>query len=374
MSETKITSRQIISLTAGVTTGGSVLVIGALIASVAKQDAWIGSLLTILFGIPVIWIYLFLGRRFPRMNLVGMSRELLGKWFGTIVAGSFLFLLLQMSYHIPWYMGDFMTSRIIPETPHYVIKALYIAAMSIAILYGLEALARASEIFIMIASVLFVFVMVMVAPNAKIENLQPVLENGLIPVLKSSAILSCFLSFMTISMLMIYPAHLDDSKEGGKSFLKGYFLGGGITCISILMSVLALGWAITANSRFPVFRLANLINVGIVFSRIEIIVFVIWVLTQFILSTVFFYGFIIGFSQLLKLKDHKRIVLPLALILLTMSEVVFPDVAYQEHWIVYTWVPYIFTHGFVLPVFLLVVYWVKKRVLKMDIGDNQGQK
>ncbi len=374
MNKTKITSRQLISLTAGVTAGGSVLVSGALIASVAKQDAWIGSLLTILFGIPVIWIFLFLGKRFPRMNLVEVSRELLGKWFGTIVAGSFLFLFLQISYHIPWYMSDFMTSRIIPETPYYVIKALYITAMSIAILYGLEAFARASEIFIMVASVLFVFVMVMVVPNAKIGNLQPVLENGLIPVLKSSAFLSCFLTFPPVVMLMIYPAHLDDPKEGGKFFFKGYFLGGGITCISILMSVLALGWAITANSRFPVFRLANLINVGIVFSRIEIIVFVIWVLTQFIFSTVFFYGFVTGLSQLLKLKDHKRLVLPLALLLLTMSEVVFPDVAYQENWIVFAWVPYIFTHGFILPVFLLVVYWVKKRVLKMDIGDNQGQK
>ncbi len=374
MNETKITSRQIISLTAGVTTAGSVLVIGALIASTAKQDAWIGSFLAILFGIPVIWVFLFLGRRFPRMTFVEISRELLGKWLGTVVAGSFLFLCLQISFHTPWFMSDFMTSQVMPETPHYVIRALYIAAMSIAILYGLEAFARASEIFMLVVSVLFVFVMVMVIPNAKIENLLPVFENGLIPVLKSSVFVTCFIALPNITMMMVYPARLDDLNKGEKSFLKGYFLGGGITCISILMSVLVLGWAITANSRFSVFRFANLINVGIVFSRIEVIVFVVWVLTQFIFCTIYFYAFVIGLSQLLKLKNHKRLVLPLALILLTMSEVIFPDVAYQEHWAVFTWIPYIFTHGFVLPVFLLMVYWIKKRVLKMDIGDNRGQK
>lgn len=55
MDKIKITNHQLFSLTANGAIGGSVIVISALVASVAKQDAWIGALLTPAFGITVIW-------------------------------------------------------------------------------------------------------------------------------------------------------------------------------------------------------------------------------------------------------------------------------------------------------------------------------
>jgi hypothetical protein len=49
-----------------------------------------------------------------------------------------------------------------------------------------------------------------------------------------------------------------------------------------------------------------------------------------------------------------------------MSGVVFPDVIYQASW-VNVWLPYITTHGLILPLLLLLVHLIKKRMLKADI-------
>ena len=374
MIKTKITGRQLFSLTAGGSLGGSVLIIAALMASIAKQDAWIGSIVTVITGLPVIWVYVFLGSRFPNMNYIEIIRTVLGKWLGSVVAASTMLFYIQGSSHVPWHVGDFITSQVMPETPAYVVNALFITAIAVAALYGLEAFARATEIFLIISTIMFIFAMVLVLPNAKIENLQPVLENGFLPVLKSSVFLSCFITYPLITIMMIYPVGIDNLREAKKSIFTGYFWAGSISFLAILMSILVLGWPITANTRYPAFRLAKEIDVGIIFSRIEFIVFVSWILTQFIINTLFFYAGITGLSQLLKLKNHKILVIPAAFLALIFSGIVFPDVIYQENWIAFGWVPYIITHSFIFPVLILVVYLVKRVIEKHSVNNGKKSK
>lgn len=68
---------------------------------------------------------------------------------------------------------------------------------------------------------------------------------------------------------------------------------------------------------------------------------------------------------MLGLKDHKRIVVPLGLIIFVMSGVVFPNAEYEVNWASLVWVPYIVTYGLIVPVVLLLVFWIKKCVLKV---------
>ena len=64
---------------------------------------------------------------------------------------------------------------------------------------------------------------------------------------------------------------------------------------------------------------------------------------QFMIGLLFFYAGATGLSQLIGLKDHKRIVMPLGLITLVLSGVVFPDAVYQANWVNLVWLPYITT-------------------------------
>jgi spore germination protein KB len=59
--------------------------------------------------------------------------------------------------------------------------------------------------------------------------------------------------------------------------------------------------------------------------------------------------------------------MPLGLITLVMSGVVFPDVIYQESLVNLVWLPYITIYGLILPLLLFLVHLIKKRMLKADI-------
>ncbi|SNS95334.1 spore germination protein KB [Anaerovirgula multivorans] len=364
MQKTKITNHQLLSLTANGSIGGSVIVISATVASIAKQDAWIAALLTPVFGMPVIWIYWFLGSQYPDKTFVGIIKEIFGKWIGFIAAASFVFLCLQIAYHIPWYIGNFITTQAMPETPIYAINLLFVTALVIAIIYGIETIARASELFIYFASIIFFLAMILVSPNAKIENLQPVFENGIMPILKSSVFFSCFLTLPLITLMMIYPIHLSNMQKAKKSLFKGYLWANLIIFITTFMSILVLGSIITAKAQYPTYLLATEINVGVVFTRLEFLIVAIWIVTQFMIGILFFYSGVTGLSELIGLKEHKKIVVPLGLIILVMSEIVFPDAIYQANWVNLVWPPYIITYGLILPVILLLTFCIKKWIFK----------
>lgn len=359
MGKTKITNRQLCFITLGVSLGGSVLVVSALMASIAKQDAWLGAIAAVVFGFPVIWILVFLGRRFPDKNYIECLQSVWGRPVGTVMAVLSMNLWITLSYHISWYVGDFMTSQSMPETPAYVINLVFIAAVAVAVRYGLETISRAFEIFILISASLFLIATVLILPNAKIENLQPVLENGLSVVFKSAFFMSAFVTYPVYTIMMVYPTETGDLKAAGKNMLTGYLFSSIISFLAIILSILVLGWQITANTRYPAFRLAKEIELGVVFTRIEFIIFFSWILTQFIINTMLFYSAVKGIAQLFRLKDHKKLVLPFALVVFVLSGVVFPDVFYQENWIVFVWAPYAFIHGFVIPLLTIILYFVR---------------
>lgn len=369
----KITHHQLFSLTANGAIGGSIIIISALIASIAKQDAWIAALLTPIFGIPVIWIYWFLGNQYPAMTFVEITKKITGKWIGLMVAASFIFFCFTSASRVVWYASNFITTQAMPETPASVMNFLFMTAIVIAILYGIETIARASELFIYFASISFFLAMILISPNARIENLQPLLEKGIIPILKSSVFLSCFLTFPLITLMMIYPVNVNNIQEAKKALFKGHLWAGLIIWVAILMTILVLGSTITAKYQYPTYLLAKEINVGIIFTRLEFIVTASWLFTQFIISILFFYAGVTGLSELIKLKDHKRIVIPLGLMILVMSWIAFPDLIYEKNWNSLVWIPYSITYGLILPVSLFFVFlikkWVFKRILKGDLCE-----
>lgn len=368
MNKIKITNNQIFSLTASFSCGTSILVIPATAAGLAKQDAWIAMLIAVIYGLFDIGLFYFLWSKLPGITFVEMIKRIYGNMMGSIIAMGFLFFSLLSTSDVLWYLGTFMTVQVIPETPVYFINTLFIATVVIALLYGIETIARSYEIFIPFVSILFILSMILVLPNARIQNILPVLENGFSPVLKGSFILSSF-SFPNIVFLMLFPINAQNTKKAKKSFINGFLWGQFLVLASIIVSILVLGSTISSSSSYPVYLLAKEINLGILFTRLEFIVAAVWVIT--LLSRVIFYLYsgVVGLSQLLELKDHKKVILPLGLIVLVLSGLVFPDVIYRISWDTYVWPIFSATFGLILPKSMVIGFYIKKLTFENSGGQ-----
>jgi spore germination protein KB len=360
--DVKTTNHQLLTFTALSTLGGSILVVSATMAAVAQQDAWLSVLVNMAYGSVMIAVFCYLGSRFQGLTLIGIIKEVFGTWTGFIIAAAYVIFLLFTAISIPWFIGSFGAHAML-ETPQTVINTLYVAALVIAVVYGIEAFMRASELLYSLFSVLFIISIVLVLPNASSQYIQPVFEKGFTPILKGSVLLAGFVSFPVITMLMIYPKYAEDLRRGKKALYKGFIWANTVVIVTVLVSVLVLGSAVVSKSSFPTLLLARQIYLGTILTRLEYAISVMWTVSEFIIGVLYFYGAISGLSELLCLKNHKKIILPVGLIVLLYADNAWPNTIEQTDWFIKVWTPHVIVFGAILPLFILGTYLVRKKSL-----------
>lgn len=342
------------ALVADYTIGTTVLSIISGVAGYAGRDAWIVALVTPFMGLPVLWMFFYLNKLFPGKTLVEIIQDVFGKWVGWIVSAYFVFFLCFLSVsEVVFYMGNFVKSEYMTETPLYAFNTLLVITIAVGLLYGIETIGRSSEIFLYIISFLILLTILLDLPNIKTDNLFPVLENGIGPVLKGCLYLNSFLALPLIVFAFFYPLNVADVQKSRKSFFGGYFWASFLGFLCTIMSIFILGATITAKTNYPTYLFSKEINISSI-TRFEGFITFSWMFAEFIKVSIYSYAGLVGFTQLFGLKGYKKMVIPIGISILVFSGVVYPNIAYQQKWDSTTWVVSVGTFGFVLPAALII--------------------
>ena len=357
--KTKISNHQMFALAANFAIGDTIIASSSSVAALANQDAWIAALITPVIGLPFIWLYCYLGKIYSGKTLIDMIESAFGKWFGWIISAAFVVSICLLSAgQVVFYIGNFMQTEYMTETPLYALNLLLIVALVVGMLYGIEAIARSAEVFVVLVTVLMMLAIVLNLKNIHVENLLPIFEEGIAPTLKGTLFSSVFLTWPFIILLMVYPSSTEQTSKTRKALFLGYLLGAVVNFVCTIMAIMVLGSTIASRSLYPTYLMAKEISVGVI-TRIEGAVSFSWILSEFVRTILYFYAGTIGLCQLFKIKNHKRIVLPLGLVTLVYSGVVYPTAAYQAKWDTTTWVLSILTFGVILPILILAVTKIK---------------
>jgi spore germination protein KB len=164
-----------------------------------------------------------------------------------------------------------------------------------------------------------------------------------------------------VVLMMIYPYVTSDKKGRRRAFLFGVLAGGAIIELTTLASNLVLGHSITSNQLFPAYVLAKHISIGQFLERLEAMMMFIWILTIFIKTTITFHSSAIGLSQLLRLGDEKPYLAPLAMNMIVLSLLCYPNVPYVRKMLAECWTPFAFLFMVLLPVILLGAAAIRQR-------------
>lgn len=355
----KINSRQFTILVILFTVGTSILIQPSAIASAAKQDAWLSTILGSMFTLLLVLLFYAIGKRFSQMTLVEYSEVLLGKWLGKAVSILYCFLFFYFAWTNLREIGEFLTTQIMPETPIEAIEILFLSIVVMGVRLGLEVLTRAGEIFFPWVIVLFLFLAINLMPDIKLENMQPIFEEGIKPILNGSIVFLGVPSLQLVLFLMIIP-FVEGSKGIRKSFLIGSFIGCMILIIVSLLTTLVLGADLTSRQIYPSLALAKKITLGGVLERLESIMVGIWFLTLYFKLTLGFYASVLGFAQTFKLKEYRFLVMPMSMIMLVFSLVAYPNRAYFITFLREITPVYHLIFGLVLPFILLGIAYFRK--------------
>lgn len=370
MQNVKINSNQFLVLVILFTIGTSILLGPSALATEAKQDAWIAALLGTGIGLLIIWLFIKMSFWFPSLTFIQMNEILFGKWIGKVFSFLLVFMSLLYSSTLLYHSGSFLTIQMIPNTPMAATNILMAIIMVMAVRLGLETIARSTEIFFAVFLFFFILLVLFITPEIKFENIEPIFEGNIKTIAQASLIYIVVSCVNAVSLLMIFPAFINQPKEAKKSFILGSLIGGLVVTIITILCIFVLGSDATARQIYPSYGLAKRINVGDFANRVEALMAVLWIISLYIKMVLYFFASVLGLAQILNLRDYRPLTYPLGMIVVVLSLVVFPNVIYQQEFERTTGLYFSAVVGLFLPLLMAIVYAIRKKQLKKDVNSS----
>lgn len=343
--------------------GSSVLLLPSAFAAKAKQDAWLAAIVGVLVGVLLVLLYNALGSTFPKLTLAEYCEKILGKWLGKFVSLSFSAYFFLISALVLRNIGDFMVTHILDATPIQYIEILFLALVLFGLFYGLETYSRTSEMLFPWVILFFLILIILILPQIKLVNIQPIYENGMKSLVNGALPYIGTPCMELVVFLMIFP-YVHGTKDAKRSFLIGYLFGGILLIIISLVTILVLGFQTSTNVIYPTFLLATRISIGGFVQRIEASLAILWFITIFFKLTICFYASSLSLAQTLRLKKYRFLFFPFSMIMIVLSLVAYPNSAYFLSVIGSIWTPFASVYGLILPALLLIIGKMRK------LGDN----
>lgn len=332
----------------------AVLFLPGITSAQARTDAWISGLVTLAAGMAIAWVYVTLAARFPGRSLIRLLPLVLGRWGGAAAGLIYLWWWLHIDAIIVREFAEFMVTAVLPDTPISVFVLLILAAAAYAVRGGIEVVARTNEVVMAVMILSFLAVITLGARDIRFDFLRPVLARGWAPVLRGAWAPTSWYGEVVTSTMMILP-FLPRSARPLRVVWGGLILLTAILVPVTVMNETVLGFHLTATSKLPTLATIQMISVADFIERVEPVFVAIWVLGNLIKIAIFYYACAAGTAQWLGLPEYRSLVLPVGVLMATLSLTIHENASELSAFLAKTWPPYALTVEFLLPLFLLLV-------------------
>lgn len=330
----------------------------------AKQDAWMAIFIGMTGGFFIFFIYYRLYLYYPEALPTTYVQQIIGKFFGRIVG--FLYLIFFV-YHAARVLRDFGEMLAIvgyPNTPIAVNQVLLLLVVIYTVRKGIEVLARTGEIFFVFIYLLAIigFVLIVFSGLIHFDKLRPVLEHGLIPVVKVAMTQTIYFPFgEIIAFTMIFP-YLNHSRKLKTTVLSAMALSGINLAISTVVNISVLGVSYVSRTQLPLLATVQAIELAQFLERLDIFFMLAMIILGFFKIGIYFYVVVIGTADLFDFKQPSRLAFPIGFVVLFFSIVIASNMSeHLEEGLevvpIYLQLPF----QIIIPCMLLVIAFFKNR-------------
>lgn len=357
----RISTPQMVILGLFTLIGDMALVYPAAMTAEAHQDAWIAALISIPLGLVVVYLMVTVANINANKNIIELSQQILGKWIGGAVGLYYLFFFLIAASTYVREIEDFMCTQIYEGTPGGVIRFMSIVILVYGLRLGLESLSRAAQVFFPLFSLFLVCLLLLLFPQVRLERIYPVFVTPF-PDMLHTIMFSVFYPFGELCVFfMVYPYARKNSKTNRQIFISVALGALGLNLI-LFLSLTVLGVYFSEHNFYAAYILAQKINIADFLQRLEALMATAWIISTYFKTALYFYAFVLGSAQLLKLKSHRPLIFPVAFLIYGLSQIIAKNIIFYVKVIPDYWVDWDFTVSFVLPLILLIVSKLRKRV------------
>lgn len=372
MEKVRINTRQLFALMVLFQLGTALVVP---IGLQAEQGVWLAVFVALIGGIGLFLVFDYLFRQYPDLPLSGYARKILGKYIGWPLSFLYVPFLIYIAARDLREAGDLLVTTAYDHTPMLVINALMIIAIVYALYKGIEVLARTAEIYLMIMIVLGVIgnLLVLFSGIIDLKNLLPLLGKGWKSIFTAAYPYIFIFPFgeMAICFSMIFP-YLNKRQSGRKTGVIAMIFAAVLLSMTHAVENAVLGTDQYSRATFPLFVTISKVNIADFLQRMDAIVILTLIIGDFFKIAIYCYAAVIVASDLFKVQEQRKLVLPIGMLILFSSMMIASNFSEQmkEGQLTLRFLLPLFAAVF--PVLLLVVHLIRKRfgLYRSNIATN----
>jgi spore germination protein (amino acid permease) len=286
------------------------------------NNAWIAVVLSLLPGLLILFMYLFIIRR-SQTPFPAMLEEHFGSVAGRILQMFYFVIELGIAAFGIRLFVEFVETNVLPGTPISAYIVLLLLVCFPALKSGLQTFVRTFEIIVIAGLPLTMFILALgLSQPLNPENLLPLQTMSLRDLVVATASTSIILARGFIILLL---GKLVTDWSGVRRAVIGalltYIM---VMAVTVVLSLLMFSASTARTLVFPTFTIIRSIEIGQFIQNIDIIFIGIWIMGMFATTTGTWYISLLSLQQALRLSSYRFLIAPTALILgissITMAE------------------------------------------------------
>lgn len=330
----------------------------------AKNDMWLAIIMAILISSLVLSLYSRTLSLFPEKDLFDIGEIVFGKYLGKVFQVIYIWFSLHLSALVLRNYGEFINTIGLTETPRVIPELFFIVICIWIVKLGIEGLGRCSEIFIAFIMLFLIAIVLLETKNMELDNLRPVLYNGILPVLDGATSVVSFPLCETVVFMGLFSS-LQTKKSPYKVYLLGLIIGGTLLLMVSTATLLSLGSQIVSTKYFPNYASVRKISISNFIQRIEATLAVTTLFTGFIKISVCLLVATKGFAKLFKFDDYRFMVFPMGMLTLVLSTLSYKNIMEMITWGGSLWKYYALPFELLFPIIIFIGAEIKHRKNKI---------
>lgn len=289
---------------------GSMIGIGILtlpndVVKVAKQDGWISSMLGIAYPLYMIFIAMYMCNKFPKDNILKLSKRCFGKILGGILNFIFIMFFLFLLTEVAAGTCNVFLIYVVNFLNRKKIIAIILLVPAFIAYKGINTLGKVGEI-IFCCTFPILFIPIAALKQGSFLNVMPVFGSGIINIVKSSK--ETAFSYSGIEVIFLIYPFLENREK-----IKRYSIGAAVLTSIVytwitFVTIFYLGIEVIPKFLWSVVTLSESVIIPVI-NSFRYIFMMLWSLIMFRTMSNFYFMMVYGLSQFTKHISRKQFVL-----------------------------------------------------------------
>jgi len=335
---------------------------------VAQHDGWLAAPIGAIFGALILAVVVYLDRRFPGQSLTEYCQAVVGPWLARVVLLLYAIYFQHTAALVVRESTDFLRAGFYPVASPLVLGTPLVLLTTYMSWQGIEIIGRTTIIVVPVQILFTLSVAAAAAAQIQPELILPLFERGVVPVLRASLIPAAW--FGEVIALLFFFSHV----RGARERVAAAFAGTGIVLVLIVIGGLSAGMLFgdqVGRLAYPFSSVARFVTIG-GFLRIDPLAMAVWLFLTVIKVATLQHVSVMALAHLLNLRDKRPLALPLAGLVLLMSDGLFSNKQEVDAWLLTGWPVYSFCMQLLLPAGIALIAAVRSVKGKPRAGQAQG--